>query len=74
MKVCIRQRFMKFTKFIFPIKLIIGGGLAHEGEFIDVVEMTIPELKKFIEQDSVPSPGGFLFAILWFFNNKAPKD
>lgn len=47
--------------------------MEHEGEFIDVVEMTVPEIRKFIEQDNVPSPGGFLFAILWFLTHKAPK-
>jgi len=51
-----------------------GGGLPLEGEFIEVVEMTIPELKEFINQDIVPSPGGFLFAMMWFLANKAPKS
>jgi hypothetical protein len=38
-----------------------------------VVEMTIPEIKEFIKQDGgVPSPGGFLFAVMWFLANKAP--
>jgi len=55
-----------FSKFL-------GGGLASEGEMIDVVEMTIPEIRKFIEQDSVPSPGGFLFGVMWFLTNRAPK-
>ncbi|XP_064120397.1 uridine diphosphate glucose pyrophosphatase NUDT14-like [Macrobrachium nipponense] len=51
-----------------------GGGLEAEGELIDVVEMSIPEVRALISQDTVNCPGGFLFAVMWFLHNKAPKD
>jgi UDP-sugar diphosphatase len=47
--------------------------LAQEGEFIDVVEMTIPEIKKYITQEDIQSPGGFLFGVYWFLANKYSK-
>ena len=47
-----------------------GGGNLEEGEFIEVVEMTVPEVKKYMEKGTVLSPGGFIFASLWFFQNK----
>jgi hypothetical protein len=49
-----------------------GGGNIEEGEFIEVVEMTIPEAKKYMDKGTVLSPGGFIFALLWFFQNKSP--
>jgi len=51
-----------------------GGGLVEEGEYIDVVEMSIPEARKFMTQETVPSPGGFLFGLQWFLSNKVPSD
>ncbi|KAJ4434276.1 hypothetical protein ANN_22828, partial [Periplaneta americana] len=48
-----------------------GGGNLEEGEFIELVEMTVAEAKKYLEKDTVRSPGGFLFALLWFFQNKS---
>lgn len=47
-----------------------GGGLAHEGEMLQVKEMSILEVEAYIQQDQVNSPPGFLFAILWFKLNK----
>lgn len=55
------------------MKVSEGGGLASEGEFIDVVEMTIPEVRKFMSQEVVLSPGGLLFGLMWFLANKAPE-
>ena len=65
-----RQR-DKFKPFCF---LISGGRVASEGELIDVVEMTISQIKEYISSDYVNSPGGFLFAVMWFLQNKAPKS
>jgi len=47
-----------------------GGGNVEEGEFIEVVEMTVPEAKKYLDKGTVLSPGGLIFALLWFFQNK----
>ena len=47
-----------------------GGGNVEEGEFIEVVEMTVPEAKKYVNKGMVLSPGGLIFALLWFFQNK----
>lgn len=53
------------------MKVSSGGGNSEEGELIDVVEMSIAEVETFLSQKSVPSPGGFLFGLQWFFNKKA---
>jgi len=47
-----------------------GGGNVEEGEFIEVVELTIPEAKKYMDKGTVLSPGGLIFSLLWFFQNK----
>ena len=51
--------------------MFTGGGNLEEGEFIEIVEMTIPEAKKYISKGVVLSPSGFLYGLLWFFQNKA---
>ncbi|XP_046401376.1 uridine diphosphate glucose pyrophosphatase NUDT14-like isoform X2 [Ischnura elegans] len=51
-----------------------GGGNIEEGEFIEVVEMTIPDVKKLLDGPEVLSPGGFLFALTWFLHNKGPFE
>lgn len=50
-----------------------GGGLVDEGEVIEVVEMSIPEAQAYAEDLDNMSPPGFLFGLLWFLRNKAPK-
>ena len=66
-----------------------GGGVAEEGEFIDVVEMGVEEVripttclqnwipniqvKNYLGQGRVDSPAGFLFAVQWFLLNKMPS-
>jgi len=62
-----------FAECTDAMKVTEGGGLADEGELIQVVEMTIPEIREYIARDSVASPGGFLFAVMWFLVNKAPS-
>jgi len=53
----------------FPMNFS-GGGNVEEGEFIEVVELTIPEAKKYMDKGTVLSPGGLIFSLLWFFQNK----
>ncbi|RZC37098.1 NUDIX domain containing protein [Asbolus verrucosus] len=50
------------------MKVSQGGGVGDE--IIEVVEMTVPEVQKYVEQDKVPSPPSFLFAVYWFLYNK----
>ncbi|KAF4519192.1 hypothetical protein B566_EDAN013485 [Ephemera danica] len=47
-----------------------GGGNEEEGELIEVVELPLTQAKAYITQKDVCSPGGFLFALHWFFNHK----
>lgn len=51
-----------------------GGGGGVDDEIIDVGELTIDEVKDLVKQGTThTSPPAFLFGILWFLNNKAPK-
>lgn len=49
-----------------------GGGV--EDESIEVVEMTIPEMRKYISGQNIMSPPSFLFGIHWFLVNKAKSE
>ncbi|KAG5869557.1 hypothetical protein JTB14_002302 [Gonioctena quinquepunctata] len=50
------------------MKVSEGGGV--DDEIIDVVEMSVSEVEKYISQDNIKSPPSFLFAIYWFLHNK----
>lgn len=52
------------------MKVSEGGGNPKEGEMIDVIEMTVEDAKKYMGSGDVMSPGGFLFALMWFFQYK----
>ncbi|ODM88018.1 Uridine diphosphate glucose pyrophosphatase [Orchesella cincta] len=52
------------------MKISEGGGLAEEGEFIDVVEMSIPQVRNLIQDEQVTRPATLLFGITWFLMNK----
>lgn len=45
-----------------------GGGV--DDEIIEVVEMSIDEMKKYITGDNIKSPPSFMFAMYWFLNRK----
>ncbi|XP_053985364.1 uridine diphosphate glucose pyrophosphatase NUDT14-like [Hylaeus volcanicus] len=47
-----------------------GGGSASEGELIEVVELSVPEVKKYIDSEEVQSPPSFLYGVTWFLINK----
>lgn len=50
-----------------------GGGV--DDELIDVEELTIEEAREMLKQGTDhTSPPAFLFGILWFLTNKAPKS
>lgn len=56
------QKFLNYIK---------GGGDESEGEVIEVVEMSIPELKDYMSSKEVQSPSSFCFGISWFLLNKS---
>ena len=47
-----------------------GGGLAHEGEMIDVVEIPVKDSLKFAFDESIEKPMAMICAILWFHKFK----
>lgn len=47
-----------------------GGGAASEGELIEVVELSVPEVKEYMNSDEVQSPPCFLYGVTWFLLNK----
>ncbi|XP_066587042.1 uridine diphosphate glucose pyrophosphatase NUDT14-like [Prorops nasuta] len=47
-----------------------GGGAESEGELIEVVEMSIQEVKDYINSEEVQSPPCFLNGVSWFLTNK----
>ncbi|XP_006616549.1 uridine diphosphate glucose pyrophosphatase NUDT14-like [Apis dorsata] len=47
-----------------------GGGSAAEGELIEIVELSIPEVKEYINSEEVQSPPCLLYGITWFLANK----
>lgn len=50
-----------------------GGGDESEGELIEVIEMSIPEVNDYISSGDVQSPSGFLFAVMWFLSKKRDR-
>nr|CAD7405877.1 unnamed protein product [Timema poppensis] len=61
---------MFYVEVTDQMKIGSGGGNPKEGELIEVVEMSISEATSYMAQDEVKSPGGFMFALMWFFHNK----
>ena len=50
-----------------------GGGI--DDELIDVVELSIEEARKMVQQGSVNnSPPSCLLGVMWFLMNKAQKN
>ena len=48
-----------------------GGGIVEEGEMIDVIEIPRSEVMTFVMDESINKPVGIMFAVLWYFQNKA---
>ncbi|KAG5322766.1 NUD14 pyrophosphatase, partial [Pseudoatta argentina] len=53
------------------MKIHPGGGDESEGEVIEVVELSIPELKDYMSTKEVQSPSSFLHGVSWFLLNKS---
>ncbi|KAG7202676.1 hypothetical protein KM043_009850 [Ampulex compressa] len=47
-----------------------GGGAEAEGELIEVVELSVSEVKEYINSAEVQSPPCFLYGVSWFLANK----
>jgi len=54
------------------IKTGPGGGLASEGEMIEVVEYTVEQARGLITDETVNIVHGLLFALYWFFDKVWP--
>ncbi|XP_040598292.1 uridine diphosphate glucose pyrophosphatase NUDT14 isoform X3 [Mesocricetus auratus] len=49
-----------------------GGGLAEEGELIEVVHLSLDDAQAFADNPNIPKTLGVIFAISWFFSQVAP--
>ena len=65
---------MFYVEVTDDMKVSAGGGLVEEGELIHVLEVPLSESRKLLEDDSIPKPAGFLFAIMWFYENIKRPD
>uniref|UniRef100_A0A0B6ZZJ1 Uridine diphosphate glucose pyrophosphatase NUDT14 n=1 Tax=Arion vulgaris TaxID=1028688 RepID=A0A0B6ZZJ1_9EUPU len=50
-----------------------GGGLASEGELIQVIEMPVSEVQSLISSEHINREPGLMFAVLWFLSNIWPQ-
>ncbi|RUS89667.1 hypothetical protein EGW08_002588 [Elysia chlorotica] len=55
------------------MKVSAGGGLANEGEFIEVVELSIEEARNLIFDETINREPCLLVALQWFFHEVYPK-
>ncbi|XP_038192983.1 uridine diphosphate glucose pyrophosphatase NUDT14 isoform X2 [Arvicola amphibius] len=49
-----------------------GGGLAEEGELIEVVHLNLDDAQAFADNPNIPKTLGVIFAISWFFSQVVP--
>lgn len=49
-----------------------GGGLAEEGELIEVVHLPLDGAQAFADDPSIPKTLGVIFGISWFLSHVAP--
>ncbi|XP_011496306.1 PREDICTED: uridine diphosphate glucose pyrophosphatase-like [Ceratosolen solmsi marchali] len=50
-----------------------GGGLESEGELIEIIEMSVEEVRNYINSEEVQSPASFLNGVSWFLINKKDR-
>ncbi|CAH0560974.1 unnamed protein product [Brassicogethes aeneus] len=48
-----------------------GGGV--DDEIIEVIEMSVDEMKEYISGHNIKSPPSFMFGMYWFLHNKCKK-
>ena len=51
-----------------------GGGLAEEGELIEVVELSVAEVKNMLVEPEVNASAVTLYGLMWFLNHKSLKS
>lgn len=49
-----------------------GGGLAEEGELIEVIHLNLDDAQAFADNPNIPKTLGVIFAISWFFTQVVP--
>lgn len=54
-------------------KVSSGGGVVDDGEWVEVIEMSIDEVKSYLAQEEVNSPTFTLYGLHWFLSNKASQ-
>ena len=52
-------------------KISSGGGLEEEGEMIEVIEMSIDEIKSYLDKNELKTNGRNLTGLYWFLARKA---
>ncbi|MBZ3888627.1 Uridine diphosphate glucose pyrophosphatase [Sciurus carolinensis] len=50
-----------------------GGGLAEEGELIEVVHLPLDSAQAFVDNVDIPKTLGVVFGISWFLSQVAPR-
>ena len=50
-----------------------GGGVKHEGELIEVIEMSIEDVKGYLDRKEVNCPTFTLYGLQWFLAKKANR-
>ena len=52
------------------MRIYPGGGAASEGELIEVVELSVPEVREYMYSEEVQGPPSLVCGISWFLANK----
>jgi len=60
---------MYYTEVVDSQRVSEGGGLAEEGEVVEVVEIPRDGIESFCYDESKPKPPGCMMACLWWLNN-----
>ncbi|XP_040069558.1 uridine diphosphate glucose pyrophosphatase NUDT14 isoform X4 [Ixodes scapularis] len=61
-----------FAEVTDDMRQTAGGGCDAEGEMINVVELTLPEARKMLTDETIMRPSALLFGVTWFLEMR-PK-
>ncbi|KAG0414511.1 hypothetical protein HPB47_008328 [Ixodes persulcatus] len=61
-----------FAEVTDDMRQTAGGGCGAEGEMIHVVELTLPEARKMLMDETIMRPSALLFGVTWFLEMR-PK-